>query len=133
PSDRKGAARKDAALEPAERRGVAPQQVLPCEKQGPRASASRLPRAVRCCKVVRLLVDVHQVRPKVAQGASQARPGEQVVAAVKPHRLYAQTVFGRRLRLLLELDAPTARFAPLRSRDCDQLLDIGMGSDRLEL
>ena len=94
---------------------------------------ARQPGAVGGRQVVRLFVEVDQVRPDLAQHAPEARPVEEVVAAVEADRLDAQVV-GRAARVgRLELQRAAARLAPLGRGDDDQALDLGARGDLVEL
>jgi len=80
------------ALKEGEGRGVAAQQVLPTEPQGPASGLSGQNHPVKGRQVVRFFVQVDDVGPKGANLAGQARVEMEVKMAVERHSLYDQFV-----------------------------------------
>src|SRR5262245_61751470 len=114
---------------PAKGRGIRPHEVLPRKEQSPRFALRGLAHRQARGEVVRLLVDVDDVRPKRPQQVAQSGEVEQVKVSIETCRQHAQAVapqMGALKRLA------TAVLQPVWGNDAGQLY-IGLPRQLLEL
>jgi hypothetical protein len=115
-------------LDEPERERITAVQILPGEPQGASAHTFRQPKRVEGGQVVRFLVDVHDVRGKIAHPPGQSGIKVKVKIAVKGKGFDDQLVPGG----VRSFQVDQAAAVVPRGRHGDHQLDIGKAGDFLQ-